>query len=191
LPNPGKRKISPAGALILHILESDGSDRRNHSMDIKEIQGGALSAAAGKKGKKEELNGFEFQKMLQEAQSNLEESNRVAPGEATGGPEILPEGVPAVNWLNGIQDSNSLSLQGTRTAERALDLLEQYQRAMENPNTTLREIHPLVQSLEEEMKGLNQWVEKMSPSDPLREILTEAGILSSIEIEKFNRGDYI
>jgi hypothetical protein len=160
-------------------------------MDIKEIQGGALSAAAGKKGKQEELNGFEFQKMLQEAQSNLEESNGAAPGAATGGPEILPEGVAALNCLDGIRDSNSPCLQEARAAERALDLLEQYQKAMENPNITLREIHPLVQSLEEEMKGLNQWVEKMSPSDPLRGILTEAGILSSIEIEKFNRGDYI
>lgn len=160
-------------------------------MDVKEIQGGALSAAAGKKGKKEELNGFDFQKILQEAQANLKESNAATPGGAAGGSEILPEGVVAANWLDGIKDSSPLRLQGTRAAERALDLLEQYQRAMENPRTTLRDIDPLVQSLAEEMKGLNQWVEKMSPSDPLREILTEAGILSSIEIEKFNRGDYL
>jgi hypothetical protein len=96
-----------------------------------------------------------------------------------------------VNWVDGIKDSSPLLLQGTRAAEKALDLLEQYQRAMENPRTTLREIHPLVQSLAEEMKNLDQWVEKMPPSDPLRGILTEAGILSSVEIEKFNRGDYI
>ena len=159
-------------------------------MDVKEILGGALSEAAGKKEKKE-LNRFDFQKILQEAQSNLKETNAAAPGGAAGGPEILPEGVLAVNWLNGIEDSSPLRLQGTRVAERALDLLEQYQSAMENPRTTLREIHPLVQSLAEEMRSLDQWVEKMSPSDPLREILTEAGILSSIEIEKFNRGDYI
>jgi hypothetical protein len=160
-------------------------------MDVKEIQGGALSAIAGKKGKKEEEGGFDFQKILQEAQSNLKETNAAAPRGAAGGPEILPEGVLAVNWLNGIEDSSPLRLQGTRVAERSLDLLEQYQSAMENPRTTLREIHPLVQSLAEEMKSLDQWVEKMSPSDPLREILTEAGILSSLEIEKFNRGDYI
>jgi len=159
-------------------------------MDVKEILGGALSEAAGKKEKKE-LNRFDFQKILQEAQSNLKETNAAAPGGAAGGPEILPEGVLAVNWLNGIEDSSPLRLQGTRVAERALDLLEQYQSAMENPRTTLREIHPLVQSLAEEMRSLDQWVEKMSPSDPLREILTEAGILSSIEIEKFNRGDYL
>ena len=159
-------------------------------MDVKEILGGALSEAAGKKEKKE-LNRFDFQKILQEAQSNLKETNAAAPGGAAGGPEILPEGVLVVNWLNGIEDSSPLRLQGTRVAERALDLLEQYQSAMENPRTTLREIHPLVQSLAEEMRSLDQWVEKMSPSDPLREILTEAGILSSIEIEKFNRGDYL
>jgi hypothetical protein len=160
-------------------------------MDVKEIQGGALSAIAGKKGKKEEEGGFDFQKILQEAQSNLKETNAAAPRGAAGGPEVLPEGVLPVNWLNGTEDSSPLRLQGTRAAEKALDLLEQYQSAMENPRTTLREIHPLVQSLAEEMRSLDQWVEKMSPSDPLREILTEAGILSSLEIEKFNRGDYI
>jgi hypothetical protein len=159
-------------------------------MDVKEILGGALSEAARKKGKKE-LNGFDFQKILQGAQSNLKEPESAAPGAAVRGPEILPEGVLAVNWLNGIEDSSPLRLQGTRAAERALDLLEEYQSAMENPRTTLREIHPLVQSLAEEMRSLDQWVEKMSPSDPLREILTETGILSSLEIEKFNRGDYI
>ena len=160
-------------------------------MDVKEILSGALAAVAGKKGKKEETGGFDFQKILQEAQSNQKEANAVAPGGAAGGPEILPEGVLPVNWLNGTEDSSPLRLQGTRAAEKALDLLEQYQKAMENPRTTLREVHPLVQSLGEEMKNLDQWVEKMPPSDPLRAILTEAGILSSIEIEKFNRGDYI
>ena len=160
-------------------------------MDVKEILSGALAAVAGKKGKKEETGGFDFQKILQEAQSNQKEANAVAPGGAAGGPEILPEGGLAVNWLDGIKDSSPLRLQGTRAAEKALDLLEQYQKAMENPRTTLREVHPLVQSLGEEMKNLDQWVEKIPPSDPLRAILTEAGILSSVEIEKFNRGDYL
>jgi len=160
-------------------------------MDVKEIQGAALSAVAGKKGKKEEATGLDFQKILQEAQSNSKEANAAAPGGAARGPEILSEGVLPAHWLNGTEEPSPLRLQGTRAAEKALDLLEQYQRAMENPRTTLREIHPLVQSLGEEMKNLDQWVEKMPPSDPLRAILTEAGILSSVEIEKFNRGDYI
>ena len=160
-------------------------------MDVKEIQSGALSAVVGKNGKKEETSGLDFQKMLQEAQANRKETSAVAPGATNGEPEIMPQGVLAVNWLEGIKDSSTLRLQGTRAAERTLDLLERYQRAMEDPRNTLREIHPLVQSLAQEMKSLDQWVEKMPPSDPLRGILTEAGILSSVEIEKFNRGDYI
>jgi hypothetical protein len=160
-------------------------------MDVKEILGAALSAVAGKKGKKEEANGLDFQKYLQEAQSSSKETNAAAPGGAPRGPEILSEGVLPIHWLNGIGDPSPLRLQGTRAAEKALDLLEQYQRAMENPRNTLREVHPLVKSLGEEMKNLGQWVEKMPPSDPLRAILTEARILSSVEIEKFNRGDYI
>jgi len=160
-------------------------------MDVKEIQGAALSAVAGKKGKREEAKGLDFQRILQEAQTNSKETHAAAPGGASRGHEILSEGAQAVNLLEGIKDSSPLSLQGTRAAEKTLDLLEQYQRAMENPRTTLREIDPLVRSLGEEMKNLHQWAEKMPPSDPLRAILTEAGILSSVEIHKFNRGDYL
>ena len=50
-------------------------------MDVKKIDGGALSAIAGKKGKKEELEGLDFQKLLQEAQSNRK------PGKAGTSPE--------------------------------------------------------------------------------------------------------
>jgi hypothetical protein len=49
----------------------------------------------------------------------------------------------------------------------------------------------LVQSLAEEARGLSQWVEKLPPSDPLKKIMTEVGILSSIEVGRFNRGDYV
>jgi hypothetical protein len=190
-PDRGKRRFMPAGALILHSPGEEGYDRRNDPMDVKEIQGGALSAVAGNKGKRDEGSGFSFQKILQEAQSNLQETKADAPRGPAGGAEIPPEGVLPVNLLKEIEDPFPFRLQGTRAAEKALDLLEQYQKAMENPRNTLREIHPLVQSLAEEVKGLVPWVEKMSPSDPLRGILTEAGILSSVEIEKFNRGDYL
>jgi hypothetical protein len=57
-------------------------------MDVKEIKGGTLASVATKKGKNEELNGFDFQKMLQEAQSNIQEAGRSAPAAAAGGAEI-------------------------------------------------------------------------------------------------------
>ena len=47
-------------------------------MDVKEIMGGTLASVATKKGKNEDLNGFDFQEMLREAQSNTRETGQAA-----------------------------------------------------------------------------------------------------------------
>ena len=80
---------------------------------------------------------------------------------------------------------------GIQSAEKTLDLLDQYQKAMANPDQSLKNIHPLIQSLSQELQGLNILSEKLSPSDPLQSILTNTGIVSAVEIEKFYRGEYI
>jgi hypothetical protein len=160
-------------------------------MDVKEIQAGVLSAAAGKKGKKEELNGFEFQKMLQEAQGNMKEAPQAAPGGSVGGAEILAETVFPVNLLSGVAEPASLGSQGVLASEKVLDLLERYQGALSNPRISLKGVDPLVQALSREIQGLTEWAEKLSPSDPLRKIVSEIGTLSAVEVEKFRRGDYV
>jgi hypothetical protein len=160
-------------------------------MDVKEIKGGTLASLGMKKGKSEELNGFDFQKILQEAQTNIQEAGQAASAGAAGAAEIGGESVFPVNLLEGVKESAPLRSQGVQAAEEALNLLEQYQRAIGNPRATLREIDPLVQSLAEETRGLNRWMENLSPSDPLKKIMTEVGVLSSTEIGKFNRGDYV
>jgi hypothetical protein len=160
-------------------------------MDVKEIKGGTLASLGTKKGKSEELNGFDFQKILQEAQTNIQEAGQAASAGAAGVAEIRGESVFPVNLLEGVKDSVPLRAEGVQAAEKALNLLEQYQRAIGNPRATLREIDPLVQSLAEETRGLNRWMENLSPSDPLKKIMTEVGVLSSTEIGKFSRGDYV
>ena len=164
-------------------------------MDVKKIDGGALSAMAGKKGKKEELEGLDFQKLLQEAQSNRK------PGEAGTSPEgsvgkaeffaisALP--IPSVNFVPGLPETSTLRSRGALATEKTLDLLEQYQRAIADPKVSLKEISPLAHSLSQGIKGLTKWAEKLSSSDPLQKIIAEVGIVSSVEVEKFNRGDYI
>jgi hypothetical protein len=166
-------------------------DRRYIIMDVKEIMRGTLASVATKKGKNEDLNGFDFQEMLREAQSNTQEAGQTASAGATGIAEIPGESVLPVNLLDGVKESSALRTQGVRATEKTLNLLEEYQRAIENPRVNLREIHPLIQSLAEETRGLNQWVGKLSSSDPLQKIMTEVGILSSIEVGRFNRGDYV
>ena len=49
----------------------------------------------------------------------------------------------------------------------------------------------MVQSLRQEVQELNRWSDILAPSDPLRKIMGEVGILSKVEIEKFNGGDHV
>ncbi len=164
-------------------------------MDVKKVDGGTLSGLAGKKGKKEELEGLDFQRLLQEAQSNrkLDEAG-IAPKASVAGTEVFDNSVlsiPSMNFVPRLLETSTLRSRGASATEKTLDLLEQYQKAMADPKVSLKEISPLVQSLSDETKSLTQWAEKLSSSDPLQKIIVEVGILSSVEVEKFNRGDYV
>ena len=164
-------------------------------MKVKEIDPGTLSVIQGKKGKPKEVSGSDFKKLLQEAHSSL---NQVDPAVSSNptfkGGEISADPLQSVTpagFIPGLRGLTSLQREGAQATERILDTLEKYQEAMVNPQISLKEISPLVQSLSREVKELTQRSEKLSSSDPLQKIMAEIGILSSVEIEKFNRGDYI
>jgi hypothetical protein len=86
---------------------------------------------------------------------------------------------------------NETRSKGVETTEKTLDLLERYQKAIADPQMPLKRINEFIDSLSLEVKSLNSLSEKLPPVDPLQKIMTEVGILSAVEIEKFNRGEYI
>jgi hypothetical protein len=95
--------------------------------------------------------------------------------------------------LNGLTEWNDISQirsQGIRASENTLKILEEYRRAMAHVQLPLKKIDPMIQSLSQEVDHLNILSGKLSPSDPLKEILTELGIVSAVEIEKYRRGEY-
>jgi hypothetical protein len=161
-------------------------------MDVKKIGGEIPPLAFGKKGKREELEGTDFQKALQEAHSHLQGSlaPSVSTGDVGGAERLEPIPFPLLppNFEAG---AAPLQSQGAQATERTLDLLEQYQEALSDPRVSLKEVYPLVQALSQEVQGMNRWTEQLPPSDPLRKIMGAIEILSNVEIEKFNRGDYV
>jgi hypothetical protein len=161
-------------------------------MDVKEIGGEMAPLAFGKKGKREELEGADFQKALQEARSNLQgsPSSPVTTGSVGGAEWLEPVTFPLLP-ANSATATPSLPSQGVEVTERTLDLLERYQEALSDPRVSLKEVYSLVQSLRQEVQELNRSSDQLPPSDPLRKIMGEIGILSNVEIEKFNRGDYV
>ena len=76
-------------------------------------------------------------------------------------------------------------------AERLLDTLDEYQEKLASPEFTLRDISPLIGEMEAGNEILTSAVNDLSHGDELKNILNQVIITSSVEIIKFNRGDYV
>jgi hypothetical protein len=134
-----------------------------------------------------------FKRMLEGASSQYHDGPNAlssSPGSEGISPGPISPAVP-LDGLSGLNEPGQVRSRGIQSAEKTLDLLDQYQKAMANPDQSLKNIHPLIQSLSQELQGLNILSEKLSPSDPLQSILTNTGIVSAVEVEKFYRGEYI
>ncbi|MCU0579959.1 MAG: hypothetical protein MUF69_10500 [Desulfobacterota bacterium] len=156
-------------------------------MDIKEIGGAYLPPAP--LAKKEGSQESEFQKIFQDVRQAAGGSGPAGTAETTGivpGFEIGP-----LNGVLEIQELQPLQSRGIAATENTLALLDQYRRALADPAQTLKEINPLVQSLSEKVTDLQSLAQGLAPGDPLKTIIQEVGTLSAVEVEKFNRGEYV
>ena len=72
-----------------------------------------------------------------------------------------------------------------------LDVMDDYARKLGSPRVTLKEMSPLIAKIESEKNDLKELAESLSPMDDMKTLLDEALIRSSVEVIKYNRGDYI
>lgn len=75
--------------------------------------------------------------------------------------------------------------------ENFLDTLDAYQQKLGDSRCALREIDPLVRQMETEAEKLMPAFRDLSDDDGLKAILDQTLITASLEIARFNRGDYI
>ena len=137
------------------------------------------------------MKGEDFQKLLGEAAQKLGETGRSVSVSAS--PQISEPGAlsalsPLLPFPQGIEQVRSESMHATTVL---LDALEQYQNALSDPQTPLKGIEGTLHSLARGVKELNLLSDRLPSSDPLQKIMTEVGIISAVEIERFNRGDYV
>lgn len=101
---------------------------------------------------------------------------------------------PASNSLSGVQ-LQPLSLETKNaTVERVdnlLDLLDSYRKQLADPTMTLRKIEPVIQTIIKEKEQLASVLDSVSGEDGLNDIVNRTLITASLEVIKFNRGDYI
>jgi hypothetical protein len=91
--------------------------------------------------------------------------------------------------------SNPLSTQDKNiTVERIdhlLNLLENYRRQLRNRQVTLRTLEPMMNTIAKEKDQLSRVLDSMPNEDGLKDILNQTLITASLEVIKYNRGDYI
>ncbi len=76
-------------------------------------------------------------------------------------------------------------------AEKLLDILDEYQQKLANPEYALRDIAPLIGKMEACHESLVSSVNSLDQGDELKNILNQVIVTSSVEIIKFSRGDYV
>jgi hypothetical protein len=90
---------------------------------------------------------------------------------------------------------NPLSTQDKNiTVERVhnlLNLLDNYRQQLSDPYVTLRKLEPMMNTIAKEKDQLSGLLDSMPNDDGLKHILNQTLITASLEVIKFNRGDYI
>jgi hypothetical protein len=86
--------------------------------------------------------------------------------------------------------------QGDRAAtveriNRFMNILESYQNQMEDSTVTLKQVSPLVSKMEEETQNLIPVLDTLPDGDNLKDVLNRLLVASTVEVIKFNRGDYV
>lgn len=127
-------------------------------------------------------NGLDFKTLLKNAEIRVEgEIQKVS----------SPFSVTSLSTpFNELEDINHIRSLGIKTSEGVLHLLEEYHKAIINDQIPLEKIDPLIQSLSREVSRLQILSERIPESDPLRKILTELGVISAVEVEKYYRERY-
>ena len=80
------------------------------------------------------------------------------------------------------------------TVERVdnlLNLLDIYRDQLADPKVTLRHIEPLLNTIAKEKEQLSEILDRLPNEDGLKDIVHRTLITTSLEVVKFNRGDYI
>ena len=114
--------------------------------------------------------------------------------EASYETDVRSDETPAITSVPDLQMNafqSEVEMPVVERAERLLDLLSEYQHKLANPAFTLRDISPLIDELKADNKRLVSSVNSLAEGDELKNILNQVIVTASVEIIKFDRGDYV
>jgi len=108
--------------------------------------------------------------------------------------DVRSDETPAITSVPDLQMNafqSEVEMPVVERAERLLDLLSEYQQKLANPAFTVRDISPLIDELKADNKRLVSSVNSLAEGDELKNILNQVIVTASVEIIKFDRGDYV
>jgi hypothetical protein len=75
--------------------------------------------------------------------------------------------------------------------DRLVDRLENYRLKLADPQVSLKSIQPLLNDMAASSEKLAPKLAHLDEADPLKDILNRSLVMVSLEITRFNRGDYL
>ena len=103
---------------------------------------------------------------------------------APAAPEMIPD--VAFRPLAAVEGHGIID-----EVEGFLDTLETYQQQLADAGVNLKELSPLVDRIRAQGEQLSSYLEGLRPEDGMQDILSQMLITSSLEVIRFNRGDYV
>jgi hypothetical protein len=90
--------------------------------------------------------------------------------------------------LSPVDSKSDVIVQG----EKILNLLDHYAGELADPSRTLKDIRPLVDSIEKEVTLMeSEAVNKVQNDEALDRIVKDLAVTAKVAMYKFHRGDYI
>ena len=100
----------------------------------------------------------------------------------------LANSVSAVQFHPISPENRSVTV---KRVDNLLNLLDNYRDQLADPQVTLRSIEPVINMIEKEKEQLSSVAASLPNEDGLKDIVNRTLITASLEVIKYNRGDYI
>lgn len=75
--------------------------------------------------------------------------------------------------------------------DNLLNLLDNYRIQLADPQVTLRSMEPVIKMIDKEKEQLSSVLDSLAEADGLKDIVNRTLVTASLEVMKYNRGDYI
>lgn len=90
-----------------------------------------------------------------------------------------------------INPVNMTSIDVAKKSDEVLSMLENYSNDLLNPAKSLKDLEPQIKKLKESTEELMEGVISSNEDGTLRQHAAQCAMLASLEVMKFERGDYV